>query len=161
LSKEKGGKVCVYLSSSACDCVHSSSSIFLPRFPLPYLLIYTHTHIYNMFGSRTSFAAVIALTLGALGVAAQTDAETAKFQACAITVSLVNPQLEYSFQYNDPGFFNATYTYDPTKCDSTTPINSIKLTRYGADADLLYQCTKPQFDTSKSSLFSECTTITL
>jgi TRAP-type uncharacterized transport system substrate-binding protein len=113
-----------------------------------------------MFASRTTIAAVVALTLGALGVAAQTEAEREKFQACSATILLVNPQLDYSFEYTDPGFFNATYTYDPTKCDSTIPINTIKLTRYGVDADVAYQCTKSQFDTSKSSIYSECTTIT-
>jgi len=112
-----------------------------------------------MFGSRSTFAAVVALTLGALGVVAQTDAERAKFLACSATVALVNPEMDYAFEYNDPGFFNATYTYDPTKCDPSIPINAIKITNYGQSGDVVYECTKPQFDTSKSSIFSECTTI--
>jgi hypothetical protein len=138
--------------------VSSSSSNFLPRFPLPYHLIHTHTHIYNIFGSRATFAAVAAFTLGALGVAAETAEEyRVRFLSCTNTLSVVDPGPVYYFEYDDPGFINFTYRYNPQYCDSTILINTIKL-QDNIDENLKsYQCTVQQFSADRSTIFSECT----
>jgi hypothetical protein len=106
-----------------------------------------------MFGSRTTFAAVAALTLGALGVAAQAGAGT-KYGACASTVKLVDPQSVYYWAYDDPSFYNVTYTYDPTVCNSTIAVNYIRLTDYATGAS--YSCSREAFATTRSTIKSQC-----
>jgi len=109
-----------------------------------------------MFSSRTVLAAAGALAIGALSVVAQTPTEEyrAKFQACRETLFLRDARTEYDWNHDDPSFFNATYDYDPTKCDSTIPINYIRLEDYvGGD---LYTCTRQQFAADRSTIYSEC-----
>jgi hypothetical protein len=106
-----------------------------------------------MFGSRTTFAAVAAITLGALGVAAQTAAET-KYANCGNSLKLVNPQPVYYWEYNDSAFYNVTYTYETTYCDSTIPVNYIRLTDYSTG--MSYTCTRQQFASTRNTLSSQC-----
>jgi hypothetical protein len=105
-----------------------------------------------MFGSRTTFAAVAALTLGALGAAAQTVAE--KYAACGRTLKLVDPQSVYYWEYNDPAYYNVTYSYDPTVCDTTVSVNYIRLSDYATGAS--YSCSREQFAANRTTLRSQC-----
>jgi hypothetical protein len=110
-----------------------------------------------MFSSRTVLAAIGAISFGAMSVVAQTptDEYRAKFQACRETLFLRDPQTVYNFKYDDGAYFNATYDYDPSKCDSTIPINYIRLEDYvGGD---LYTCTRQQFAPSRSTIYTQCT----
>jgi len=102
-----------------------------------------------MFGSRATFAAIAAITLGALGVAAQI-----KYESCGNSLKVVNPESIYYWAYDDPAFFNVTYTYDTTFCDSTIPVNYIRLTDYGTG--MSYTCTRQQFATTRSIITSQC-----
>jgi hypothetical protein len=106
-----------------------------------------------MFGSRTTFVAVAALTLGALGVSAQTPAQI-KYSACGGSLKLVNADPVYYWEYDDPAFYNVTYSYDPTYCDSTIPVNYIGLTDYTTGTT--YTCTKEQFAAGKTTVHGQC-----
>ena len=91
-----------------------------------------------MFGSRTTFAAVAALTLGALGVVAQTAAERQKFNACTASLSWAGYQERVAYEYDDPSIFNVTYNYDPQYCDATIPVNYIRLIDF--KGDVVHMC---------------------
>ena len=142
----------MYINLSSSDCVSSSSSILLDSLFLTFL--YTHTHIYNMFGSRTTFAAVAALTLGALGVVAQSDAQKQKFLDCTASLGVVGYQPRVNWAYDDPTIFNVTYTYDPTHCDETIPVNYIRLNDFVGSS--VTSCSISQFSSAKNSINSVC-----
>jgi hypothetical protein len=106
-----------------------------------------------MFGSHTTFVAVAALTLGALGVSAQTPAQI-KYSACGGSLKLVDAQPVYYWEYDDPAFYNVTYTYDPMYCDSTIPVNYIRLQDFTTGT--LYTCTRQQFAANSTQIKSQC-----
>ena len=106
-----------------------------------------------MIASRQTFAAVAALTLGALEVTAQAGAGT-KYAACAASVKLVDPQPVYYWAYDDAASYTATYTYDPTYCNSTIPVNYIRLTDYETGDS--YSCTREQFAATRTTITSVC-----
>ena len=107
-----------------------------------------------MFGSRTTFATVATLTLGALGVAAQNQTAAQKYAACGRTLKLVDPQPVYYWAYDDPAFYNVTYTYDPAVCGPTVSVNYIRLSDYATGAS--YSGTRQQFATTRTTLMSQC-----
>lgn len=106
-----------------------------------------------MFGTRSTIAAVAALTLGALGVSAQTAAQQ-KFAACKASVKMVNPQPVYYFEYDDQSFFDVTYNYDPAVCDSSIPVNYVRLSDYDTGAS--YSCTRQQFAADRTTIKGQC-----
>jgi len=106
-----------------------------------------------MFGSRTTFATVATLTLGALGVAAQTATET-KYADCKASLQLVDPQPVYNWAYDDPAYYNVTYTYDPQYCDSTIPVGSISLQEYATGES--FTCTRQLFSADRNTIKSQC-----
>jgi len=108
-----------------------------------------------MFGSRTVLAAIGAITFGALGAVAQTDAQRAKYNACGASIKLINPVYYYYWEYDDPSFFNVSYAYDPTYCDSTIPVNSIRLHDFVGGG--LYTCSRQQFVPERTTVYSQCT----
>jgi len=106
-----------------------------------------------MFGSRSTFAAVAALTLGALGVVAQTAAERQKFSDCTNSLVLQDYQERVKWAYDDPTIFNATYAYNPLYCDATIPVNYIRLNDFAGSS--VTSCTLSQFSAA-GSLTSVC-----
>jgi len=132
---------CLYHQSSSLD------SLFLT------FLYHTHTHIYNMFGSRKTLVAVVALTLGALGVSAQTPTRD-KYSKCGESLIVVGIEPVYYWEYDDPAFYNVTYTYDPTYCDSTIPVNFISVTDYLTGTS--YACSKEQFAANRTTVHGQC-----
>jgi len=102
-----------------------------------------------MFGSRTTFGAVAALSLGALGVAAQTA-----LQRCGTTLKLVDAQPVYNWAVDDPAYYNVSYSYDPTLCTSTIPVNYVRLSDYETGAS--YSCTREQFAATRNTIHSQC-----
>ena len=108
-----------------------------------------------MFGSRTIFAAIAALTFGALGAAAETTEEyRARFQNCTQSIQIADASPVFYFEYDDPSYLTFTYRYNNSYCDSTILINSIKLLD-NVDS-VSYTCTTAQFTTGGSTLYSEC-----
>jgi len=109
-----------------------------------------------MFGSRSTFAAILALTLGAVGVAAQeTSAQyRARFQNCTQSIEIADTSPVFYFEYDDPSFLTFTYNYNNTFCDDTIKINTIKLLDNinGKSTD----CTLAQFTSGGSTIVSEC-----
>jgi hypothetical protein len=108
-----------------------------------------------MFGSRTVLAAIGAVTLGAMSAVAQTDAQRAKYTACGASIKMVNPVYYYYWEYDDPALFNVTYSYDPTYCDSTIPVNFIRL--QDAVGGGVYTCSRQQFAPERKTIYSQCT----
>lgn len=107
-----------------------------------------------MFG-RTTFAALLAAALGVAHVVAETtDEYRARFLACTRTLSLVDPQPVFRWEYDDASFFNFSYQYDPTYCNSSIPINSIRLQDNVGGG--LYTCTRQQFSPDRTTIASEC-----
>jgi hypothetical protein len=111
-----------------------------------------------MFGSRTTIAAIAALTLGSLGVVAQTDAQRQKFLDCTASLSLEDYSTRVAYEYDDPSIFNVTYSYNPQYCDSTIPVNYIRLIDFVGD--VVYQCSLSQFAAGQTSINSVCGTLT-
>ena len=111
-----------------------------------------------MFGSRTVLAAIGVITLGAIRVFAQagqpTEEYRAKYQACMAAIYLMNPQATRYYAYDDPTRFNVSYGYDPKLCDSTIPVNYIRLQDY--ESGDIYTCTRQQFVPERTSVFSTC-----
>ena len=143
--------LCISAGSWLGMCVFSPISFLTSSY-----LIHTYTHNYNMF-TRTKSLAIAAPTLGALGVVAQTAAETAyreKVRACAASVGPVDFQEVYSWEYDDPTYYNITYSYDPTYCDSTMTVNYIQLQDYANGGTS--PCTRQQFAANRNTIFAEC-----
>ena len=106
-----------------------------------------------MFGSRTAFA-IGALTLGALGVVAQTSAQTQKFLDCTASLTLPDIPPRVNWTHDDPSIFNVTYTYDPQYCDSTIPVNYIRLNDFVGGS--FTACTLSQFSADRNFINSVC-----
>ena len=107
--------------------------------------------------TRTISIAIAAFTLGAVGVVARSAADVAyreQVRNCVGTVTPANFQDVYMWEYDDTTYFNITYNYDPTYCDSTITFNSIQLTDYANGAT--YPCTRQQFAANRNTIFSEC-----
>ena len=107
-----------------------------------------------MFGSRTVLAAIGVITLGAMSVVAQTDAQRDKFRNCSNSVRLMDPVGIYYFEYDDVRPFTIQYEYDPLLCDSTIPVNYIRLEDYVGGSR--YTCTREQFSPDRNTISSTC-----
>ena len=107
--------------------------------------------------TRTISTAVAALALGALGVVAQTVSDPVyrdTVRNCVGTVEPIGIEKVYRWEYDDTSYFNVTYRYDPTYCDSTMTVNYINLIDYANGGS--YPCTRQQFAATRNTVYSEC-----
>lgn len=106
-----------------------------------------------MFG-RSTFVTVATLTLGAVGVAAQTTPQIEKYNNCAGSIVIRDFEPRVNWGYDDTAFYNASFSYNPEYCDSTIPVNYIRLEDYIGGG--IYGCTRQQFDPSRNTVYSQC-----
>ena len=106
--------------------------------------------------TRTISTAVAALTLGALGVVAQTTdtAYRTKVRACAASVGPVDFQSTYRWEYDDTSYFNIIYNYDPTFCDSTMTVNAVTLIDFANGGSS--PCSRQHFAADRNTITSTC-----
>lgn len=84
----------------------------------------------------------------------QTQAE--EVQACANTIEMTSYDSPVSYSVDDTAtLYDATFAYDPAKCNPSTPIPISRPTLQNLDTLNTVTCTAVSFDTS-GTLYTQC-----